>query len=149
MKIKIKNIPYLIDTIRKIGNVISQNGINYYNLPQWFKETEDESIIEIVDNKEIVDSLVYFNEIPRKENSGWIETTYKLPREGKYVLGRYSGGNWHDSEDQDNVICVVVKRIKGEAKDNNKVPYKWDTFGPGSFFGQDISHWMPIEGITK
>ena len=30
---------------------------------------------------------------------------------------------------------------------NNQVPYYWDTFGPDSFFGQDISHWMPIPSV--
>ena len=28
--------------------------------------------------------------------------------------------------------------------DNNRKPYKWDVQGPGSYFGQDVTHWMPI-----
>lgn len=28
---------------------------------------------------------------------------------------------------------------------NNNVPYHWDTFGHGSFFGQEIICWKPIE----
>ena len=39
----------------------------------------------------------------------WIKTTYQLPPEGKYVLGRHNRGTWHDSDDQPNVNCVVVK----------------------------------------
>jgi hypothetical protein len=27
---------------------------------------------------------------------------------------------------------------------NNRKPYKWDVQGPGSYFGQDVTHWMPI-----
>ena len=27
---------------------------------------------------------------------------------------------------------------------NNRRPYHWDTFGPGSFFGQEITRWMEI-----
>jgi hypothetical protein len=27
---------------------------------------------------------------------------------------------------------------------NNKRPYNWETFGPSSFFGQDITHWMKL-----
>lgn len=27
---------------------------------------------------------------------------------------------------------------------NNRKAYKWDVQGPGSYFGQDVSHWMPI-----
>lgn len=31
---------------------------------------------------------------------------------------------------------------------NNQVPYNWQMFGPDSFFGQTITHWMPIEPLT-
>lgn len=27
---------------------------------------------------------------------------------------------------------------------NNEKPYNWESFGAGSFFGQSITHWMPI-----
>jgi hypothetical protein len=27
---------------------------------------------------------------------------------------------------------------------NNRKPYEWDVQGPGSYFGQDVTHWMPI-----
>ena len=27
---------------------------------------------------------------------------------------------------------------------NNRKPYKWEVQGPGSYFGQDVTHWMPI-----
>lgn len=27
---------------------------------------------------------------------------------------------------------------------NNRKPYKWDVQGPGSYFGQEVTHWMPI-----
>ena len=41
----------------------------------------------------------------------WISTKYKLPEEGKYVLARHNRGTWHDSTDQMNVNCVVVKGL--------------------------------------
>lgn len=28
---------------------------------------------------------------------------------------------------------------------NNHVPYNWEPFGPGNFFGQEVMAWMPIE----
>lgn len=31
---------------------------------------------------------------------------------------------------------------------NNLVPYYWDSFGPDSFFGQTITHWMPIPPLS-
>ena len=43
----------------------------------------------------------------------WISTKDALPPEGKYVLARHNRGTWHDSTDQKNVNCVVVKLIKG------------------------------------
>lgn len=43
----------------------------------------------------------------------WISTRDRLPEEGKYVLARHNRGTWHDSTDQENVNCVVVKLIKG------------------------------------
>ncbi len=30
---------------------------------------------------------------------------------------------------------------------NNHTNYEWDQFGPGCLFGQEVSHWMPIEDI--
>jgi hypothetical protein len=31
---------------------------------------------------------------------------------------------------------------------NNLVPYNWSSFGVDSFFGQTITHWMPIEPLN-
>lgn len=104
----------------------------------------------------------------------WTSTTDKLPEEGKYVLARHNRGTWHDSTDQENVNCVVVKLVKGismvrrqfmaashnptlkemaktyracDEFSNNKVAYNWVTFGPASFFGQEITHWTPISEV--
>lgn len=43
----------------------------------------------------------------------WISTKDRLPEEGKYVLARHNRGTWHDSSDQENVSCVVVKLVRG------------------------------------
>lgn len=79
----------------------------------------------------------------------WIRTEDALPPFGKYVLARHSRGTWRDSDDQENVNCVVLKRVKCEVGGNNLVPYKWKEFGPDSFFGQDISHWCPIPELFQ
>ena len=105
----------------------------------------------------------------------WISTKDKLPEEGKYVLARHNRGTWNDITDQDNVNCVVVKLVRGisinerekmkkgelpqtlerskvykseDEHGNNQVPYNWQMFGLDSFFGQTITHWMPIEPLT-
>lgn len=36
--------------------------------------------------------------------------------------------------------CGVSIRF-GDEHENNKVPYAWETFGPNSFFGQEVTHW--------
>lgn len=36
----------------------------------------------------------------------------------------------------------------GDEHGNNTVPWAWNTFGIDSFFGQSITHWMPIEPLT-
>lgn len=82
-------------------------------------------------------------------NDSWISVDERLPPYGKYVLARHSRGTWLDSTDQENVNCVVVKRIEDQIYGNNRVPYIWYQFGPDDFFGQDISHWMEIPEPPK
>lgn len=54
--------------------------------------------------------------------SAWIKTADQLPPEGKYVLARHNRGTWHDSSDQENVNCVVVKLVRGlSALDREKM----------------------------
>lgn len=102
-----------------------------------------------------------------KARAEWREITCDadLPPEGKYVIARHNRGTWHDRDDQDNVSTVVVKFVRGLSAEeratlkgsprgrtyracdeghNNQRPYCWQAFGPGTFFGQEITHWMPI-----
>lgn len=96
----------------------------------------------------------------------WIKCSDLLPPEGAYVVGHYNGGNHIDSGDQFGCECNVVRIVRGismsertllrdgdfrkieykscDEYGNNRVPYCWDTFGPASYFGQDIDMWMPI-----
>lgn len=81
--------------------------------------------------------------------SEWIDCAVELPPPNRYVVGFYNGGNWRDSDDQCNVNSVVVKRVMvepGQYCPNNKRDFRYKTFGPHNFFGQDISHWTPLPG---
>jgi hypothetical protein len=73
----------------------------------------------------------------------------KLMEEGK-LPSRKEGGVHYDG-DWDKPIYTSNERwkiYKGEDEHgNNLVPYKWEEFGPDSFFGQTITHWMPIEPL--
>ena len=79
----------------------------------------------------------------------WIKTKDKLPPMGKYVLARHNRGTWHDNTDQENVNCVVVKRVKAKVDGWNCVKYKWEAFGPDTFFGHNITHWLPIPKVNQ
>ena len=42
------------------------------------------------------------------------------------------------------------KVYRSEDEDgNNILPYKWEQFGPDSFFGHTITHWTPIEPLNN
>lgn len=90
----------------------------------------------------------------------------EIPNNNEYVVARYTGGNWHDSDDQEGCVWKVVKFIRGLSDDeraalpdsnpkkkkygkedehgNNLKPYCWQEFGPGCIFGQDIDLWFRL-----
>lgn len=47
----------------------------------------------------------------------------------------------------------ILKRssvyIDADEWENNKVPYCWESFGIDKFFGQEITHWMPITELPE
>ena len=91
-------------------------------------------------------ALPIVGSLPANGVSMWTQSSDKLPPEGKYVLGRYNGGNWHDSTDQENVNVVVVKLECGLewANNGNNIPaYRWHSSSM-NHFGQDITEWHNI-----
>ena len=99
-----------------------------------------------------------------------ISTKDRLPENNTYVLAHFPNSPWSDSDCKNGEHkWVVVKFIRGisegereklDASDprkrtytaadehsNNRVPYYWDTFGPGSFFGQECSVWCELPNI--
>lgn len=88
----------------------------------------------------------------------------EFPSDGQYVLGRIIDRPWLDNSDKDgNRFFVVVRFCRGRPESkihdgecrfadqhgNNLVPWRWDAFGPGSFFGQEIEEWWDLQEITK
>lgn len=94
-----------------------------------------------------------------------ISVNDSLPADKTYVLARYTGGNWHDSDHQSGCVWQVVKFVRGlslkerqsmpdctrkrrwHSEDegmNNERPYCWDSFGPGCLFGQAVDCWLPL-----
>lgn len=93
----------------------------------------------------------------------------KLPKNKTYVLAHYSRKNWGD-EDKGQ-YWVVARFERGISKKqresfpdtnlrkhqilatdeayNNRKPYRWDMFGPGDLFGQDVDYWAPLPIIKK
>jgi hypothetical protein len=75
----------------------------------------------------------------------------KLMEEGNLPSHKESGVHYDGSFDKPIYTSSERWKIyKGEDEyGNNLVPYKWEQFGPDSFFGQTITHWMPIEPLPK
>lgn len=91
----------------------------------------------------------------------------RLPRNNQYVLAHITRDNWRDSDDPEgDRYFRVVKFKKGLSEEkrsalpsnhprknsyrsedvggNNQVPYGWDEFGPGSYFGQEVDFWFEL-----
>ena len=66
---------------------------------------------------------------------GISEKDRELMKQGKLPTVLYQGMKRH------------TVYIGADEHGNNRVPYNWETFGPDSFFGQEITHWMPITPI--
>lgn len=104
-----------------------------------------------------------------------ISTKNQLPERNQYVLIHLTKNNWGDDDDpKGNRYWTVAKFIRGMPEEecaalgeydkrkrmytiadvfgNNLVPYCWDTFGPGTYFGQEVDYWCELpelEAIEK
>jgi hypothetical protein len=92
-----------------------------------------------------------------------------LPVANQYVLAHLTTGNRGDRSDPaGNRYWVVVKFLKGLSVDdravlpegeekrtyssedqafNNHCPYCWGSFGPATYFGQDVDVWCELPSI--
>lgn len=78
-----------------------------------------------------------FGGVFTKRPAKWISVTECLPNYGDIVL-IFEDNHW-------NRGVEVAKFIKDEVFGNNKTPYSWVApQGPMSWFGQYVSHWMPL-----
>jgi hypothetical protein len=98
----------------------------------------------------------------------WYKPEEKLPPEDLYVLIHVPNRPWN-STDKKGVFYKVAKLYLGISKKerealpeqsarkrifqgsdedgNNKRPYNWKSFGPGSYFGQEVEHWAYIDYV--
>jgi hypothetical protein len=71
----------------------------------------------------------------------WISCDEQLPNENEFVLGREIRANGGPGYE-------IVRLIKTEHPEtNNSKDYVWKTFGAKQFFGQEITHWMPLPAL--
>ena len=90
----------------------------------------------------------------------------EFPKNKTYVLIHVPTRPWGDSDDEVGKFWKVAKFIRGISEEertalpftdarrnnyrgsdvhgNNLVPYKWDEFGPGSYFGQEVENWCEL-----
>ena len=107
----------------------------------------------------------------------WISVDDRLPEEGKYVIvwvgsvqvARIEKGiteeerqKMKNGEIDDRIeygwiqstVCIPLKRSDlykaCDVHGNNRVPYRWKANGgPMEWFGQNVTHWMPLPETPK
>ncbi len=96
-----------------------------------------------------------------------------LPSDREWVLALFNDRPWISAGEPTKHKWVVVEFRKGisekersllpdtdprkisyhasDEHSNNLVPYNWDTFGPGSFFGQECTCWthLPSNALSE
>ena len=93
----------------------------------------------------------------------------ELPKNNQYVLVYINRDTWIDEDETEGDHCYkVVKFVRGlSIKDrekltsdnpnkrlysaadqhgNNLVPYHWESFGTGDYFGQEVEFWFNLPG---
>lgn len=96
--------------------------------------------------------------------------TDKLPNNDEWVLAYFKNRPWVVSNTEQHKWVVVRfqaglsvqdrKNLKdsdprkkrysfGDEDGNNEVPYEWEAFGPGSFFGQEATCWCYLPTPTS
>jgi len=88
----------------------------------------------------------------------WISVKNRLPENKQKVLIYYPNDRYFFNGKSDCISAAWF--IKGKTREeadklgsysaedqfgNNLVPYYWEGDGPMAWFGQDVTHWMPIE----
>jgi hypothetical protein len=93
-----------------------------------------------INNFRLFESLNYGTN--QEEIFTWISCDEQLPNENEFVLGREIRANGGPGYE-------IVRLIKTEhtSSTNNSKDYEWKTFGPKQFFGQEITHWMPLPAL--
>ena len=81
----------------------------------------------------------------------WISCDEQLPDENEFILG-YCGP--YNEIQKSAPHCDVVRLTRLQTPEssyssNNKKDYEWKTFGPKTYFGQEISHWMPLPQVPN
>lgn len=97
------------------------------------------------------------DDISRSLADWWISCDQALPKPDQDVIV-YAP----ESQIANYSICTFEKGISMEERkqmtgtqraltfkaadehSNNRKPYCWRKFGPGTYFGQDVTHWMPL-----
>ena len=95
----------------------------------------------------------------------WHLTKNELPKENVYVLIHIPNEPWEAGTS--TVFYDIAKVVKGISEEereklddsnprkttycfgdvfgNNLVPYQWETFGPATYFGQEVVAWAYID----
>lgn len=70
-----------------------------------------------------------------------------FPPMGRYVCVHYCGGNWSSKDPHKGQNWSVAARKPCQVFGNQKLPWRWETFGPGRFFPEDIDMWFYLPEV--
>lgn len=151
---------------------------DYFKSVPWYADIADLNPEELIDHILANGVRLESEQATSDENKRWIPVTERLPEEKTCVLIS-CGGNVHVAKIEmgiDEQMRDAMKR--GELSDplipswsastgytlvkrsmlysgcdvhgNNLVPYCWySNYGPGKWFGQEVSHWMLLPEPPK
>jgi hypothetical protein len=112
-----------------------------------YNEALTSSDLENFDSEEISLSLAEY----------WIPCNVALPENGQKVIifaPKAQMSTWAICNFEKGISMEERRQMEGTERaitytaadehNNNRRPYCWRKMGPGTYFGQDVTHWLPL-----
>lgn len=112
------------------------------------------------------DSVLVVNKFKEKQIELFYPEKGELPDENEFVCAYFPNRNSTSKDVHENHKWDIVKCMRGISKEdrlnmhcndprkttycfadedgNNERPYRWDTFGPSDYFGQECEKWFRL-----
>ena len=77
----------------------------------------------------------------REQTLTWYRLKERKPELEKVIIMKVPDMPWHASDIDGDVKQVIGWMEKNKIYGNHKKPYHFETFGPASFFYNDVEEW--------